>query len=256
MRARGLNYYTALLLVCAAVSRAETPAAQPPEPSREFESKVREYLLRHPEVVMEAIENFQAARKAGQERATRAAIDSQRASLLHSLTSPAAGPADDTATVVAFFDYRCGYCKRVSPSLVKLASGGAARVIFKELPILGAESVALARASLAAHRQGMDRYLKFHEALMGSRQPVLAEAVESLAAAAGLDLAQWRIDKESPELTAEIERNGRLAAALGVEATPTFIIGNEKIAGALDEATLTRLVSKPRAQHTAQAGAR
>jgi protein-disulfide isomerase len=210
----------------------------------EVETIIREYLLANPEVVVQAIQKFQTNQRATQEKSALEAIKSKQADLRSDPTSPTVGEADDPATIVEFFDYRCGYCRKASSSILQLASGRKARIVFKELPILGPESVTLARAALAAHKQGLDRYLKFHEAAMASHETPTMEVIERLAGQAGLDVARLKADLASPDIQTALDRNMALAEALGVRATPTFVIGNEKVEGAIDEAALSARIAK------------
>jgi protein-disulfide isomerase len=157
--------------------------------------------------------------------------------------------------VVEFFDYRCGYCRKTSASVLELASGGKVRVIFKELPILGPESVTLAKAGLAAHRQGMELYLKFHEAAMASREPVTTDSLGRIAGKAGLNVDRLLADMSSPDVQKALDRNAALAEALGVRATPTFVIGSEKVEGAIDDAALSSKIAKLRSEAGVRAAA-
>lgn len=229
-----------LLLSTLPATAAEDDARQATE------AVVREYILAHPEVLVEAMNKYYTARKADEAKVAQAAVLTHRADLLEDQASPSAGNPNDEATVVEFFDYRCGFCRKASPAVVKLASGNKVRVVFKELPILGPESVALAKAGLAAHRQGVDLYLKFHEAMMASQETVNIALAERIAAQIGLDMNRWRADRESPEVQAALERNSRLAGTLSIEATPTFFVGNQRVPGAVDEAELNGLIARIR----------
>lgn len=219
-------------------------SAADPGRQAEIETIVREYLLAHPDVVVQAIQQFQANQRALQEKSDLEAVTARQTELLHDATSPAVGDPGDPATIVAFFDYRCGYCRQVSSPILQLAAGRQARIVFKELPILGPESMTLARAALAAHKQGTECYLQFHAAAMASREPVTPYVVERLAAQAGLDVARWKQDLESPDIKRALDNNSALAEALGVRATPTFVIGNEKVAGAIDPAALAAKLAR------------
>jgi protein-disulfide isomerase len=118
------------------------------------------------------------------------------------------------------------------------------RIVYKELPILGPDSVVAARAALAAHRQGA--YRAFHAALMARRGSFDDAAIAALATELGLDAARLRADMERPEIAAQIERNRALARELGIRGTPAFVIGTEIVPGAIDLATMRSLVAKAR----------
>jgi protein-disulfide isomerase len=117
------------------------------------------------------------------------------------------------------------------------------RVVFKEFPILGEESVQAARAALAAYRQGL--YLPFHFALMHSEDLSL-EGVMQTAAEVGLDTDQLAADMQLPEIQEELSANYALARELGIEGTPAFVVGEELIPGAVSEERLTALIEEAR----------
>ncbi len=227
--------------------QAPAQKASPTLTRPEIEKIVREYILQHPEVLMESVRQFQERERTSQRQKAKDAVQQHLAELTSDPATPVAGNADGTVTIVEFFDYRCGYCKQVAPTLAKLlASESKLRVVFKELPILGPDSIVAAKAGLAAHRQGA--YLKFHQALMASTGPITPDAIERLALKLGLDPAKLKADMESPEVEALIENNRKLAEAIGVEATPAFVIGSEVVPGALSEAGFRTLIE---AQKTA-----
>src|SRR5690606_957408 len=143
-------------------------------------------------------------------------------------------------------DYRCPYCKRALPALeALLVRDPQVRVIFKELPILGPESVYAARAALAAHRQG--RYVEFHRRLMAA--PAVNEAtVKAIAGQLKLDFARLQADMRHPEVEQAIQRTFRLAEALEINGTPAFVVGSRIIPGAVDGETLIAYVAQERQQ--------
>lgn len=159
-------------------ANALDPAAGP---SRvDIEQIVHEYLLAHPEVIMESVRTFQERQRAEERERAMAALVTKQAELFHDAASPATGSALDAVRVVEFFDYRCPYCKRVDPTVMKpIAEQPNVLVIFKEFPILGPESTLAAKAALAAHDQGA--YLNFHEALMTSNEPISEVSLQQLA---------------------------------------------------------------------------
>ena len=136
--------------------------------SREqIEAIVRDYLMREPEVVFQALEELQRRQAATQSERQQAAIKSQEDQLLRDPEAPVAGNPDGGVTLVEFFDYRCHYCRRVVGSVQELIEEDTdLRLVFKELPVLGEDSIRAARAALASRKQ--DRYLPFHFALMDS----------------------------------------------------------------------------------------
>jgi protein-disulfide isomerase len=228
----------------AAAVPARGQAAPDPQLRQTIEQVIREYLREHPEVVAEAIQALQARQRAQQRDRARAAVGTHRTELLDG-DAPVGGNTDGSVTVVEFFDYRCGYCKSVMPTVKKLLQEDTTvRLVYKELPILGPDSLTASKAALAARAQG--KYEAFHAALMSAPQPVTEAQVFEIAARTGLDVPKLRADMEAPAVRAAIDRNYRLAQALGITGTPTFVIGSELAVGAVDLATLRQLVDKAR----------
>jgi protein-disulfide isomerase len=228
----------------------QQPAAAPPANKAQIEQIVKEYILQHPEVLLESVRLYQEREKAAQQQKSKDALASRQPDLLNDPSSPSTRPAaakpSDEITIVEFFDYRCGFCRRVNPTLMKLvADDPKLRVIFKEFPILGPESVVAAKAGLAAAKQG--KYLAFHQAMMTTTATVNAQTVEQVAKQVGLDWSQMKTDMESPEVAKTIEKNTALATALDVSATPTFVVGSEMVSAALDADGFKKLMAKAQA---------
>ena len=193
---------------------------------------VRDYLLEHPEVLIEAQQVLMARRAAQEADDERQAVLRHRDELLSDPEAPVAGNPEGAITLVEFFDYRCGYCRRVKPTLeTLLAENDDLRIVFKEFPILGPESTLAAQAALAARAQGL--YEPFHWALMGADGPFDRDHVLAIARSVGLDDERLARDMEEPAIATLIERNSALARALGIRGTPGFVIGEQVIGGAL-----------------------
>lgn len=234
------------LTILAVLMLAGAAAAQTPTPDVPvIERIVRDYLLKNPEVILEAIENLEKKRAENAQGAAKAAIAERRAELIDDPDSPIAGNPNGDIAIVEFFDYRCPYCKQVVPTLAQLLKEDPKlRLVHKELPILGPDSVVATRAALAARKQ--NKYHPMHAALMRTR--ALDEAsILKLAAELGLDTARLKADMQSPETDEIIERNRRLARALNITGTPAFIIGDALVPGAIDLRALKSLVAEARA---------
>lgn len=214
-------------------------------PVERIESIVREYLLREPEVIYQALEELQRRQNEAAAERQREAVVANRDELLHDPAAPVAGNPDGDVTLVEFFDYRCMYCRRVVSSLqALLEDDDELRVVFKELPVLGEQSVLAARAALASREQG--QYLPFHFALMDADD--LSEgAILALARDLGLDPNQLREDMQGAKVDAAIQANYELANELGIEGTPAFVIGDRLVPGAVDQARLRQLIEEARA---------
>lgn len=234
---------TALLLAAPAVRGDEpTPNLTPAQ----IEDIVKQYLLKNGDVILEGVSLHHKREREIRAEKSRQAIGQREKDLFEDPTAPVVGPASgEGPTIVAFLDYRCGYCKRVAPTVkAMLEKNPDARLVMKELPILGPESVLAAKAALAAHKQGA--YSKFHAALIGSSEPVSAELIQKTAESLGLDAAKLQKDMDSPETETALQRNRELAEALGVNSTPTFVVGKELVAGAMTADVFQDLLDRTR----------
>ena len=220
---------TLILTVSAAIPPA--PAAEPTAEgsavgmtAEELDRHIREFLLENPEVVIEAIQTYQARQRAAQAEQAKAAVAARSEELLRDPGAPVGGNPEGDVTVVEFFDYNCPYCKVAAPLLAEAESGDPdLRIVYKELPVLGPVSAFAARAALAAREQG--QYEAFHRALMGAPGRLTEDKVMKIAQSVGLDTERLEADMEDPELQAILDRNLGLARAIGVTGTPGFVVG-------------------------------
>ena len=234
----------AVAMAPAAASATDETALSPAQ-KQEIETLVRDYLMAHPEVIGEAIEALREKQRVAQETRAKAALTANRAALFDDADSPVVGNTAGDVTVVEFFDYQCGYCKRVFPSLMKsLKDDGGVRLVLKEFPILGPQSRYAATAALAARKQG--KYSPFHMALMSVRGALTEETVDAVARSVGLDIPTLKNDMSDPAIRKAIEKNFALASALDIRGTPAFVIGDQLVPGAIDLETLRNLISEAR----------
>ena len=170
--------------------------------------------------------------------------------LFEKTDDPALGEGE---TIVAeFFDYQCGYCKRMFPAVVKSMEQSNIRVVVKEFPILGPNSVLAAEYALAADRQG--KYAEFHGKLMTAPGRLSPEILDGIANDLHLDLEKLKADAKSPEVQAIIARNRQLARALQITGTPAFFVGETPLRGAVSEDRFLQLVKDEKAKFAAKAG--
>ncbi len=222
-------------------------AGEAPEAARrqEIETVVREYLRAHPEVVLEALQEMERREQERQRVLRSEAIRANLAQLTQDPASPVGGNPQGKVTIVEFFDYQCGYCKRQVGELKKLLQGDAdVRLVYKDLPILGPPSVFAARAALAAWKQGKHEAL--HEALMAISEPLTEELVLKAAGQSGLDTARLEKDMADPSVSEALDRNFQLQRALNIEGTPALIVGTEFVPGAAGVEALKALVARAR----------
>src|SRR3954464_9832383 len=229
-----------LFLAATAHSAAAQQAPAGPmttAPTDEFGAKVRAYLLAHPEVIMEAVQELRQRQEVAQAEAAKAAIAAHRDEIFRDPASPVAGNPVGDVTLVEFFDYNCPYCRKVAPDLWALPGADPGlRLGCKECAILGPTSELAARVALAAQRQG--KYLPVHQALMRAGQPLTEDKVFQVAAGTGADLARLKGDMAAPAIDAEITRTRELAEALGITGTPGFVVGDALIPGVVERAAL------------------
>jgi protein-disulfide isomerase len=210
-----------------------------------FEQRVREYLLKNPEVIIEALRILQERQRAAEAENSKRTIAERSDEILNDPAAPVGGNAVGDVTLVEFFDYNCPYCRRVAPTVTELEEADPdLRLVYKEYPILGPGSEFAARAALASRRQG--KYVPFHNALMRATEQVTEETVIQIARGAGLDTKQLRADMQDPAIQEAIARNLQLANALGITGTPSFIIGQEVVPGAVGLRTLQSLIARAR----------
>jgi protein-disulfide isomerase len=211
----------------------------------EFEQRVRDFLLDHPEVIIEAMQRLQERQRAAEAESLRRTIAARRDEIFNDPSAPVGGNPSGDVTVVEFFDYNCHYCRRVAPTLAEVEESDAdLRIVYKEFPILGPGSRFAARAALAAQQQGT--YRTFHTALMQVQEQLNEDQVMKIAQAVGLNIGRLRQDMQDAEIEDAIARNLQLAEALGITGTPSFVIGDQIVPGAIDRSTLERLIAGAR----------
>jgi protein-disulfide isomerase len=227
-----------------------TNAEPPPTPldpafQQAVEQVVEQYLRTHPEVIEQTLQALQTKREDEERERVRMVIATRQADLLNDPHSPVSGNLKGDVTLVEFFDYRCGYCKRVAGAVSQLQHDDPnIRVVYKDFPILGEASVFAARAALASKAQG--KHLAFHEALLASQDDLTQEKIFAIAKDVGLDPERLQADMQAPIIQTVIDRNRALARDLGINGTPGFIVGTELVPGALDLKDLKNLVGQTR----------
>jgi protein-disulfide isomerase len=202
----------------------------------ELQSIIHDYLVQHPEVLQEAMAELEKRQAAAELEKTKAAVKNNAQTLFDSHRHVVVGNAQGDVTLVEFFDYNCGYCKRALTDLTDLMKDdGKLRVVLKEFPVLGPGSQEAAEVAVAVRMQDKSgkKYFDFHQRLLGGRGP--ADRNRALAAAkdAGFDMARIERDMASPEVKATIEENMKLAEQLGLNGTPSYVVGSDVVVGAV-----------------------
>ncbi len=239
------------LVLTTGTARADSHAAASVAPTvsapleEAFEQRVRDYILNHPEVVVEAFTLWQAQQKAQKQGQIKATIAEHQAAIFEDPDSPVGGNPKGDVTIVEFFDYNCPYCKKVAPVMAALEEADSQlRFVYKEFPILGPASDFAARAALAAREQG--KYLELHHALMTSNTRLTETKVLELAREAGLNIDALQADMQNEAIEAQFARNRQLARALNLTGTPGFVIGSDVLGGAADRRTFETLIERAR----------
>jgi len=211
------------------------------------EKIVRDYILKNPEIIAEAMQRLQQKKKMAEAAADIQLLAANRAELIDDQTSPVGGNVKGDVTVVEFFDYRCGVCKRIHPIVNQLVkSDPNIRRVYKEWPILGPNSVLAARAAIASRKQG--KYLSFHKVMMEANSSFGESAIMAMAESVGIDTAKLRQDMRSAETNAVIRKNYALAEKLKLNGTPSYVIGDTLLRGGRDLESLRAIVAEARAR--------
>ena len=231
------------LLAPLASAQEATPIPLPQK--AEIEKIVHDYLMEHPEVIRDAIQALQAKEEENKADAQTQAVSANKEQLLNDPATPVAGNPVGDVTIVEFFDYHCPYCKTVAAPLNQLLQEDkGVRLVLKEFPILGEDSVLASHAALASVGQG--KYWEFHQALMEHKGKFDMDVLKSIAAKVGIDPAKLEADMGQQQIEPMISANHKLARALDLNATPTFIIGDQVIEGAVPLERLKELIKQVR----------
>jgi protein-disulfide isomerase len=201
----------------------------------EIETIIKNYLVTHPEVLEEAMTELSKRQAAAEAEKHEASVEQNADTIFNSPRNVTLGNKNGDVTFVEFFDYNCGYCKRAMADMLNLLkSDPKLKVVLKEFPVLSEGSVEAAKVAVAVRMQDSGaKYLDFHQKLLGGRGP--ADKARAMAAAkeAGLDVARIEKDLASPEVRATIEENFKLAEAMGMNGTPSYVIGKQVVVGAI-----------------------
>jgi protein-disulfide isomerase len=215
----------------------------------EIERIIKDYLMTHPELLQEVMSEIEKRQTAAEAEKHRAAVNQYSAAIFASPRQVTLGNSQGDVTIVEFFDYNCGYCKRAMSDMLDLLKDSRLKFVLKEFPVLGEGSVQAAQVAAAVRmqdRSGGKKYLEFHLKLLGGRGP--ADKARALAAAkeAGFDVARIEKDMTSDEVKAQLEESFKLAEALGLNGTPSYVVGENVIVGAVGLDALKEQVNTTR----------
>jgi protein-disulfide isomerase len=222
----------AVLALTFSPSRAESFSAGQ---KAEIEAIIKDYLLQKPEILREAIGALEAREKAAETKAREKIVSDPAGALFSAANQAVVGNPKGKITLIEFFDYNCGYCKRALSDLARLMKDNPdLRVVLRDLPILSPGSLEAARTANAflVQFQGV-KFWEFHQKLLGSRGPVGKAEALAVAKDLGADMDKLAKDTALPGLSSGIEESGKLAKSLQVTGTPTFVIGEDVVVGAV-----------------------
>lgn len=203
------------------------------EQKKQIEAIIKEYLLANPEVMIEVQSALEAKMEKLQAERIQSALKENSAEIFRAASAPVAGNPKGDVTIVEFFDYNCGYCKKAFSDLAAVvAADKNVKIVLKEFPILSKGSEEAARVALAAGIQ--NKYWEFHRAMLESQGQANEASALRVAERLGLNMAKLRTDMNSAEVKKEIDRARALAQKMGIQGTPHFLVGDKVVPGAPD----------------------
>ncbi len=247
---------TMLLAPLASAQTASPPAAPAPAASafsadqqHAIENIIKDYLVNHPEVLQQAMDALDQRQKAAEADKARATIRDNKTAIFNSPHQVVLGNPQGTVTMVEFFDYNCAFCKRaLNDMLDLLKTNPDLKFVLKEFPVLGEGSVEAAHVAVAARMQDSSgkKYIEFHQKLLGGRGPADKTRALAVAKEVGFDMGRIEKDMASDEVKKTIDESMKLADALGVSGTPSYVVGDEVVVGAVG---IDELRDKIKAEH-------
>ena len=237
-----------LALGAAAGARAEEPAPFTDAQRKAIEGIVKDYLVKNPDVLQEAIAEGERRAQETQKLAQAAALKESREALTNSPHGIVAGNPNGDVTLVEFFDYNCGYCRKAFTDVQTLIkSDPKLRVVLKDFPVLGAESLEASRIALAAKLQlRPEKMFDFHAKLLETKGRINGERAIAVAREFGADVERLKRDAQGPEVKAALTENVGLGDKLSLSGTPAFVIGDEILPGAVGVEPMRKTINDVR----------
>lgn len=236
-----------VLKIEAKKNSAEAASSFSDAQKEELNGIIKEFILNNPTVLLDSVNNHQQNQAKAQEEQGTKALAEVKDTLTKNADFPSAGASmkDADITIVEFFDYNCGYCKRGYESVKSvLNSDKKVRFVFAELPILSPESHTAAQYALAANLQG--KYWAYHSAMITFNGPKTKENILKVAGEAGLDTARLEKDASSPKVQEQLGKFGEIAGKLAISGTPAFIIGDQIIRGFIPPEAMQTMIKETR----------
>jgi protein-disulfide isomerase len=220
----------------------------------EIERILRDYLLSHPELLQEVLAEMEKRQSVAEAEKHREGVKQHAEIIFSSPRQVTLGNPQGDITVVEFFDYNCGYCKRAMDDMTALMKGDSkVKFVLKEFPVLGEGSTQAAQVAVAVRMQdktGGKKYLEFHQKLLSGRGPADKTRAVAVAKEIGLDMARLEKDMASEEVKITLQESFKIAEALGLNGTPSYVIGNDVVIGAVGLPVLKERVNTARCGQT------
>jgi protein-disulfide isomerase len=214
----------------------------------EVEGIVRDYLLKNPEILLEVQDALEAKQKEEQKLASEGVIKDQKDEIFNSTFDGVVGNPNGKVTIVEFYDYNCGFCKRAIEDMQALTKNDSdVRFVLKEFPILGPDSQKASIVSMAFHKMMPEKYSEFHTELLGGAGRANEAQAIKIAVSLGADEAKLREHMKDPDIPEAISKTYELANKLTITGTPSYVVGNEVIFGALGEQVLAQKIAAAKA---------
>jgi protein-disulfide isomerase len=245
---RSLAGMAGILLAFTALPMAQAQNISAPERT-EIEAIIKSYLMAHPEVLQEALGELEKRQTAADAEKHQAAVKDNAKTLFTSERQVVLGNPQGDITMVEFFDYNCGFCKRAMTDMLDLMkSDPKLKIVLKEFPVLGEGSTQAAQVAVAVRMQDKSgkKYLDFHQKLLGGRGQADRAHALAVAKEIGLDMTRLEKDMASDEVKASLEESFKLADALGLTGTPSYVVGSNIVVGAVGLPALKEKVNTAR----------
>lgn len=211
---------------------------------------IKETLDHNPDLIINSVEKYRTAKMQEAAEEQKAKVRSLRSKLESNPVDPKVGPESASIKIVEFFDYNCGYCKKMSAIKAELLKTDAdVQIIFKELPIMSPDSLKLSKAAIAVYQIAPNQYTAFQNALLNRTTTTAEDAdIMALAASLGIDTVKLAAAIKDPKVAKVVDDNMQIAQDIGLRGTPLYIINGEVIPGAADIAELRKQIVNARAQ--------
>ncbi|MCB5201744.1 DsbA family protein [Neorhizobium sp. T786] len=226
-----------------------TPAAAlDDQQKKEMGEFIREYLVENPEVMVEVQAALEAKQQSQRVAQASQAVTANHDAIFSSKNDVTLGNPDGDVTIVEFFDYNCGYCKRALADMETIVEKDSnVRFVLKEFPILGQDSLDAHRVSNAVRLVAPEKYKEFHRTLLSSTGMATEESAIDVATSLGISEADIKKSMEANPNDKLVREAYELATNLGITGTPTYVVGNEALFGAVGQAAIEEKVANVRA---------